>query len=395
MEQKIRQYINQLFAAAPATLETHDAREELCNNSMERYRDLLERGFDQQEAYDMVIDSIGDIRELMEELSAPQAPEPPKQDNDEPQYHYDRPEYARANDSWKDLGNNISDMFKSIGNLVSDATSEAFRAENWERAFDFGGSVDLVNRVIIPLEGCGVVNISYISDQITIGHSRDGNVVVEEYMNRDNPDCFCRVEKAGGVLTIRNGSRMGQMLLRSKIKILIPADFQGELSVATQSGSIVSNEKFRFSRFVMKSVSGSLRAEEITADEITMHTTSGSIKVDEMDGNFSLHSVSGSIRAEDIIGCGEFKTTSGSIRVDFEDVRGGILATSVSGGIRFELPEDVGLELNLSSVSGGIHTDFDDNLRYNRRRKAEGNVGRPPYFPVTVRTTSGGIHIND
>lgn len=399
MEQKIRAYIEQLFSAAPRTIEAHDAREELVSNSIERYRDLLTRDFDEQEAYDMVIDSIGDLRELIEELSAseaePQGEAPPHSEQEEgPTYRSDAGwRHETREDPWRALAESLSQMSREIGSAVSEVTSEVFRAEHW----DFGGSsMKLMRRQSVPLEGCRAIDIRFMSDQITLYHSKDETVVIEEYLNYDNPDYLCHVQTdEAGTLSIRNGHRRAQILLRSKLKIFIPRDFRGEISVATQSGSITSEDAFRLFSFTAKSVSGSVKIEHITSDDIIVHTTSGSVRAEDCDGNFELHSVSGSIKAEDLVGCGAFRTTSGAIRLEFDDIRGAVTATSISGGIRLEVPSHQGLDFQLSSLSGGIHSDFDSHLQYQRRQSASGTIGNPPYFPVTVRTTSGGIHIND
>ena len=403
MELKIRSYIERLFAAAPPTLEVYDAREELVVNAQERYRDLLGRGFDEQAAYDLVIDSIGDIRELMEELSAPAGgPQPqsePQQDNANAQDDAQGkpPPFQRSDDPWRDIGDNLTELFKNIGSVISTATTEVLHAENWTLDFQEGfvGKRELVNRVVVPLEGCHSVDVDYAAAQVELCHSHDGTLVIEEYMNRSDPSTFCATSQVGGVVYVKSGRRQSQLLLQVRAKIYIPADFHGDVSMASQSGNIKSSEVWALRKMAVRSISGSVKLAQVDASMIFIRSTSGSIRVEEVNGEAKLHSVSGSVKCRQISGSGEFKTTSGGIQLGFDEVCGPVTATSVSGGIRVGVPDGTGLQVELTTMSGGIHTVFDRYLNFNRRRKATGMVGSAPFYPLTVRTTSGGIHIND
>ena len=392
MELKIRNYIERLFAAAPPTQEVYDAREELVVNAQERYQDLLQRGLDQQAAYDLVIDSIGDIRELMEELSPPS-----EQPEAEPQGAQEPPPFQRSDDPWRDIGDNLTDLLKNIGGVISTATTEVLHAENWSLDFQEGlaGKRELVNRVVVPLEGCHSVDVDYTAAQVELCHSYDGTLIVEEYMNRNDPSTFCMTSQLGGTVYVKSGRRQSQLLLQVRVKIYIPADFCGSLTVASQSGSIKSSEVWTLGQLTIRSISGSVKLELVDAPVILIHTTSGSIRVGEIKGAAKLYSVSGAVRCGQISGSGEFKTTSGGIQLGFDEICGPVTATSVSGGIRVGVPDGTGLQVELTTMSGGIHTVFDRYLTFSRRRRATGVVGQAPFYPLTVRTTSGGIHIND
>lgn len=64
MTEEIRKYLDDLFAKAPKTRAAYDLKEELMANSTERYFDLVEDGVPEKEAFDIVINSIGDIDQL-------------------------------------------------------------------------------------------------------------------------------------------------------------------------------------------------------------------------------------------------------------------------------------------------------------------------------------------
>lgn len=66
MEPKLRQYIEGLFAGAPNTKQACELKEEIIRNTIERYHDLIAEGKDSQQAYDLAVEGIGDINELLE-----------------------------------------------------------------------------------------------------------------------------------------------------------------------------------------------------------------------------------------------------------------------------------------------------------------------------------------
>lgn len=64
MEQRLREYVERLFAAAPQTQQMTELREEIICNTILRYHDLLEEGKSEQQAYQAAIDGVGDVSEL-------------------------------------------------------------------------------------------------------------------------------------------------------------------------------------------------------------------------------------------------------------------------------------------------------------------------------------------
>lgn len=67
--------IDELFKGIPQSRETLELKEEIVQNLMEKYNDLLAEGKEKQAAFDIAAASIGDVNELIEEL-LPHAPEP-------------------------------------------------------------------------------------------------------------------------------------------------------------------------------------------------------------------------------------------------------------------------------------------------------------------------------
>ncbi len=70
MNDKLSRYLDGLFAAYEDTSAVNELKEELAHDLDEKYRDLKNQGYDDETAYRMTIDSIGDISEIMESISA-------------------------------------------------------------------------------------------------------------------------------------------------------------------------------------------------------------------------------------------------------------------------------------------------------------------------------------
>lgn len=67
MEEKIKQHFNGLFAEAPKTRKMLDLKQEMMQNALDKYNDLRTEGYTEEDAYQNVIHSIGDVSELFAE----------------------------------------------------------------------------------------------------------------------------------------------------------------------------------------------------------------------------------------------------------------------------------------------------------------------------------------
>lgn len=65
---RIRKYMDQLFENAPANRRTLELKEELIANALEKYNDLLLRGYGEDEAFQLVVGSVGDVRQLFADM---------------------------------------------------------------------------------------------------------------------------------------------------------------------------------------------------------------------------------------------------------------------------------------------------------------------------------------
>lgn len=109
MQLRMLRKIDDLFDGAPQTRKTLEVKEEMLQDLMEKYNDLIAEGKSEEAAFNIAIASIGDISDLLEELGQPanarggSFPEPDMsfyedevviEDTDEPDYSQ-RQEYSQ------------------------------------------------------------------------------------------------------------------------------------------------------------------------------------------------------------------------------------------------------------------------------------------------------------
>ena len=68
MKERIKEYIDLIFAEAPECAKTREMKEEMFANVSERYDDLINEGKSEAVAYNICISGIGDISELIEDI---------------------------------------------------------------------------------------------------------------------------------------------------------------------------------------------------------------------------------------------------------------------------------------------------------------------------------------
>ena len=71
MEENLRKFLENLFADAPKSKKTVELREELYLNLKEKYQDLVKKGATEDEAFEIVKRSVGDVERLIQDINEP------------------------------------------------------------------------------------------------------------------------------------------------------------------------------------------------------------------------------------------------------------------------------------------------------------------------------------
>lgn len=76
MIQRIRRYVDALFADVPPTRQAAELKEEICSNLIDKFVDLTGRGVPEEEAYKAAVAGIGDIDAMIRALDPAAEPLP-------------------------------------------------------------------------------------------------------------------------------------------------------------------------------------------------------------------------------------------------------------------------------------------------------------------------------
>lgn len=74
MLEKLRATVEELFKDAPPTKQAVEIKEEILQNTIDRYNDLISDGKSEQAAFNIAVAGIGDVSELVKGLSNPAQP---------------------------------------------------------------------------------------------------------------------------------------------------------------------------------------------------------------------------------------------------------------------------------------------------------------------------------
>ena len=89
MKEQLRQYVELLFAGAP---DSEEIKQEILQNTLDRYDDLIAQGKVPEAAYRLAITGIGDINEILGsgQSAPPYQDQPAKEQQEDPQRKKDR-----------------------------------------------------------------------------------------------------------------------------------------------------------------------------------------------------------------------------------------------------------------------------------------------------------------
>ncbi|MDA1082103.1 MAG: DUF4097 family beta strand repeat-containing protein [Gemmatimonadetes bacterium] len=146
------------------------------------------------------------------------------------------------------------------------------------------------------------------------------------------------------------------------------------LSVDVGSGS-VSVIGATVNRMALESGSGGVNVDQVTAAEMTVEVGSGGVRIER--------STSERVSVE---------TGSGGVRLELSNSPKSLSVESGSGTVTLVLPANLDAELDISTGSGSIDSDFAVQLNRFERRRIRGTVGNGT-GRITVETGSGSVRI--
>ena len=129
------------------------------------------------------------------------------------------------------------------------------------------------------------------------------------------------------------------------------------------------------------SVSGNVDVSEAVGT-LRAKSVSGNVSVREVSGTINATSVSGNVTVGEASGAVSAKSTSGSVKVDLLRLEGAntnrLEFGSVSGDVEVKMPGSLGAEVEMTTLSGNLETDFPitiEKREFGPGRSARGRVG--------------------
>lgn len=152
---------------------------------------------------------------------------------------------------------------------------------------------------------------------------------------------------------------------------------------------------YKFNSF--SSVSGDVSVTGVTGD-LSAKTVSGETTVNNVSGSVNASSVSGDVHVGKVEGIVSAKSTSGDVEVEILSLEGAANSmefSSISGDVLVRLPGNLDADVKLSTMSGGLKTDFPltiEESKYGTGRKANGKIGNGSRS-LKISTISGDVSL--
>jgi DUF4097 and DUF4098 domain-containing protein YvlB len=299
----------------------------------------------------------------------------------------------------------------------------------------------LQNTASYDISNIHQLNIDYgnMPFDITFVITDEENLRIEEFCNKDLEEYSVqKIEEKGDKLTIKRQPKKKSLFNNAfnrtygGMTVYLPVSMTETLEslvVSTLYDMTLPDWDNTPDQIVLSSVSGTIEAPTLLAEqivisnvsgdlllgnssgEITVSTISGEVRLGSANGHITLSSTSGDTTIQSIEGNLIVSKTSGDLAV--KEMSGNVEVDSTSGEIELTMtnaPSDVFLEITSgevdihyqqgSAVSFAIDTssgsvDLPKESVYTRqdRRYQEGSFGNNPVSTLTVGSTSGDIDV--
>jgi DUF4097 and DUF4098 domain-containing protein YvlB len=125
-------------------------------------------------------------------------------------------------------------------------------------------------------------------------------------------------------------------------------------------------------------------------------SVSGNVQVSDVMGNLQVESISGNVDVNGVSGIVSASAVSGNVNVDLKEAGSGNMKfSSVSGDVAVRAPANLAADVEMSTISGSLKTDFQLEVhepRYGPGRSARGRLGSGAYS-LRITTVSGRVSL--
>lgn len=427
-EYRIRQHIERLFAAAPTTAQAYNMREEMIMNTIERYHDGIAKGYTPDQAYAAAIGGIGDVSELIKSLgggeqSTQNTPQQPVQPVQQPQKKSNVGKVIAIIAAVlcgtvllitivgciagvsiiKSITGRDGFISSIVGNAIENGVEYSFGDDD----IGFNNVYASSNSYSVPADGIDKIRVEWINGLVRVQPYDGTDIKLDELSNSEISEEYAlRYKIADGKLTVRFCKKhtwygvdtsmlnINEIIKPKELVVSVPRAMleSGELDIQLDG---VSNDTYissaKLNGLNVNGISGSIAIENVSAKDMDLDTVSGLIDVSDCAADaIKVVSISGEMTIGGIFGSARLNSTSGAVW--FTDGSDGIKELkigTVSGDVIMQLPQGVGFNMNVSTVSGDVSSVF--GLTKNGSNYVYGDASAD----FDIDTVSGDITIQE
>jgi DUF4097 and DUF4098 domain-containing protein YvlB len=213
-----------------------------------------------------------------------------------------------------------------------------------------------------PLGNGSKVRISSVSGNIIVkGYNGDSVVVTGIREGRDRDMVEIEDRSSGNAIDIG---------VRYPKSCNCDASVRFEIQVPSES-------KYDFDS--LSSASGDIEVSGVRGN-LNIKTASGDVRVSGFDGEAHVSSASGDVHVGEVRGTVSARAASGDVEVEITRLEGAgnMEFSTASGDVRVSLPGNLDADVDMSTVSGSLETDFPiqvEQKRHGSGRRASGRLG--------------------
>lgn len=246
---------------------------------------------------------------------------------------------------------------------------------------------------VIPSEQIRNIEVDWISGNVIITAYDSDKIECEESSSDPIEEKYqLRYRIKGDTLYIKpcKSMRTFNKIPDKDLEIYIPYDLtsvMNKIDVETASAKISLTE-ITARELDLSTASGDVWLEKCSAVDMDIENVSGYINLTETNAdNLDAEFVSSDIEIMGTVGRLNVESVSGDVYLASDTAPNSVDISTVSGDIKFEIPENDGFSIELDSVSGKVTSDFP--LTLNKGNKIYGNGSRDYEF----ETVSGDVSI--
>lgn len=436
IEQLVAMRLNSYFKDQPNTPALTELKDELSADLNEAAEDKLRAGQEPESAVAEAFSDFGDINALIRQINAENGTDKVVHGHhvvmDDNGLFVDDGETLKIDADGLSINNGTikadrhglklgSWTFDDRGINLNDDAQADFKAAAEPAPVDLTGeyheNLPLVNEQRFNAAALTHLVIDYQAAQVKIlpTTGADDEVIVREYMNHNNPAYQAKTRVDGQALRIVQGKVPFLIPLRVHVQIHVPANYAGDLTLDSRSGTALLAGLTKLQQVTVKVVSGTARLRDLKLSALSSEVTSGSCELTRVAvanqlgmlvksgrcrlqqvtaDRFTVNAVSGTIIGEQLAGGGDWSVKSGTLRLAFARVAGDTNLEAQSGTIKVAVPADASYHYELEAHSGRVVAPERGAITHSADGYRAGQVGTTGAYLIQGQTTSGTIRLS-